>query len=177
VPSRDALARGVMPLLMEIEEWQRAADVFTLELADMREAGVTLFGDDPVAGAPLQHGHMRLQAERELRAKLLHLHSGMLLAGEDRDRLGSIFTHALPSFTTYMRAALRLAGKDVPATSRRVIEEACALVGADDAPFLDVLAAREAKTDLSTTLDPGSIADGFNAGATALANYIDRMGR
>jgi predicted nucleotidyltransferase len=176
-PSRNALEHGVMPLLMELDEWHRAADVFTLELADMKEAGVTLHGDDPVAAAALQPTHMRLQAERELRGKLLHLHAGMMLAADEPTRLGDLLAHALPSFITYMRAVLRLAGRPVPLRSADVIEQACALTGAGANAFLDVLAARQSRTPLDTTLDTGSVADGYNAAATILANYIDNLGR
>jgi hypothetical protein len=119
---------------------------------------------------------MRLQAERELRAKLLHLHGGMLIAADDPARLGQLFALALPSFTTYMRTTLRLAEKPVPADSRGVIEQACALVGADATPFLEILDARASgKAPKIRLTDP--VADRFNTAATRLATYIDAFGR
>jgi predicted nucleotidyltransferase len=174
--ARDALSRGVTPLLMELDEWARAADVFTIELADMKDAGVVLFGDDPAAGAELQPATLRLQAERELRAKLLHLHAGMLLAADDRERLGQLLVHALPSFTTYLRAALRLAGQAVPRTSRDVIMAGCTLAGAEPDAFLAVHDARSGRRALELDLtDP--VTDRFNAAATRLAAFIDAFGR
>jgi hypothetical protein len=173
--ARGSVKRSVMPLLMELEEWRRAGDVFSIELADMKDAHVPLFGDDPVAHYSADTGNLRLQAERELRAKLLHLHAGMLLAGDDRKRLGSLFMHALPSFTTYMRAALRLAGQPVPATTPEVIEQACETAGADADSFLRVYKARSTRSKLE--LDPGTpLADRFNASAQQLAEYIDAHG-
>jgi hypothetical protein len=172
---RHAMEAGVVPLVMEMDEWRSAADVFVIELADMRDAHTPLFGDDPVTGPPVQPSLMRLQAERELRAKLLHLHGGMLVAAEDPARLGQLFALALPSFTTYMRATLRLAGRPVPADSRGVIEEACELVGADAGPFLEVLDARTAGEAPKIRLtDP--LADRFNTAASRLATYIDTFG-
>lgn len=172
-----ALARGVTPLLMELEEWRRAADVFAIELADMRDAAIPLRGDPPAgAGAGAEPATLRLQAERELRAKLLHLHGGMLVAADDKARLGQLLMHALPSFTTYLRTALRLGGEPVPAVSRDVIGGGCQLVGADPDPFLRVLEGRAAGATLEVGLrDP--LADAFNTSAERLAAYIDTFGR
>lgn len=172
---RHAMEAGVVPLVMEMDEWRRAADVFTIELADMRDAHEPLHGEDPVTGPTLPASHMRLQAERELRAKLLHLHGGMLIAADDPKRLGRLFALALPSFTTYMRTTLRLADQPVPPDSRGVIRQACDLVGADAAPFLAILDAR-ASGDAPEIRLTDSIADQFNTAATRLATYIDNFG-
>jgi predicted nucleotidyltransferase len=171
-----AVGRGVQPLLMELEEWRRAADVFTIELADMRDASITLAGDDPVADVHVDTGMLRLQAERELRAKLLHLHAGMVVAAGDRKRLGDLFIHAVPSFVTYFRAALRLANRPVPQASREVVEQGCDVAGADPAAILRVLDARTSGEKLELTLDAG-IADEFNTAAQTLAAHIDAFGR
>jgi predicted nucleotidyltransferase len=172
---RHAMEAGVVPLVMEMEEWRRAADVFPIELADMRDAHVPLYGDDPVTGPAVRSSLLRLQAERELRAKLLHLHGGMLVAADDPARLGQLFALALPSFTTYMRATLRLAGEPVPEDSRAVIERACDLVGADAAPFLQILDARASGRAPEIELtDP--VADRFNTAATRFATHIDAYG-
>ena len=48
--ARAAVPRGVRPLVMELNEWRRASDVFAIELADMKDAHVQLMGDDPTAG-------------------------------------------------------------------------------------------------------------------------------
>lgn len=171
-----ALELGVMPLLMEDAEWRRASDVFAIEVADMQQAGIPLFGENPADAAVLEPAVLRLQAERELRAKLLHLHSGMLVAAAEPERLGALLMHALPSFTTYMRTTLRLAGRAVPADSRRVITEACALVGAEAAPFLAVLDARHDGGNLRVELRAGSLADTFNEAAGRFATWIDTFG-
>ena len=128
---------------MERLEWRRATDVFAIEVADMKDAHVTLIGGDPTEAVRVQPGALRLQAEREMRAKLIHLHGGMLISAEDPPRLGELLLRALPSFTTYLRTALRLSGSPVPAASTDVIVQGCALVGTDSAAFLEVLDARK----------------------------------
>jgi predicted nucleotidyltransferase len=175
--AKAAVGRGLTPLLMAVHEWERASDVFAIELADMRDACRTLRGDDPAgAGAFVQPSLLRLQAERELRAKLVHLHAGMLMGADDPVRLGQLLVHALPSFATYLRAALRLAGHPVPPSMAGVIGAGCELVGADAAPFLAVNEARAGGNDFEVRLGDG-IADEFNTAAEQLAAYIDAFGR
>lgn len=174
--ARTSVPRGVMPLLMELGEWRRAADVFSIELADMVDAHTSLHGDDPVAHHTPVPGLLRLQAERELRGKLLHLHSGMLLAADDKARLGQLLIHALPSFITYMRVVLRLSGRDVPQESAQVIGQAAAVVGIEGADFLRVLRARAGREKLALGLhDP--LAQNFNSSAQHLADFIDAHGK
>lgn len=171
-----AVGRGITPLVMELDEWARAADVFAIEVADMQDAGVPLLGEHPAAGAELQPAKLRLQAERELRGKLLHLHAGMLLAATDRARLGSLLIRALPSFTTYLRAALRLSGQPVPRSSRDVIVAGCMLCGAQPDAFMSVWDARADRGELELSLsDP--LVDSFNTAASRLAAWIDAFGR
>lgn len=167
---------GVRPLLMEVREWRRATDVFSIELSDMKDAGIPLFGDDAVANVAVQASILRLQAERELREKLLHLHGGMLLAADDPARLGQIFMRALPSFMTFLRTALRLSKIPVPSTDQGVVKAGCELASADPAAFQAVLDARRNGGAFTVSLtDP--IADQFNTTAERLAGFIDAIGR
>ena len=174
--ARKAALASVRPLVMELDEWHRAADVFAIELADMKDASVPLLGDDPVTDVVIHPSVLRFQAERELRAKLLHLHAGMLVHAEDAARLGELFVRALPSFTTYLRAALRLAQQPVPAKSGETIEQGCRVAGTDPGPFLRVLEARQRGGALELSLaDP--LADQFNRAAEGLAAFTDAFGK
>jgi hypothetical protein len=173
--ARAAVPRGVRPLVMELNEWRRASDVFAIELADMKDAHVQLMGDDPTAGFTFDATSLRFQAEHELRGKLLHLHAGMMMA-EDGKRLGQLLVHALPSFATYLRVALRLAGQAVPSAMREVIEQGCAAAGASPNAFLSVLEARVSGASLSVALTD-ALANDFNHSAERLAAYVDAFGR
>jgi hypothetical protein len=173
--ARAAVPRGVRPLVMELNEWRRAADVFAIELADMKDAHVQLAGEDPTASFTYDATSLRFQAEHELRGKLLHLHAGMMMA-ENAKRLGQLLVHALPSFVTYLRVALRLAGQTVPTAMREVIEQGCALAGASPNAFLTVLEARVSGASVNASLtDP--LANDFNHNAERLAAFMDAFGR
>jgi predicted nucleotidyltransferase len=167
--------QGLAPLLLELDEWRRASDVFAIELLDMREAHTMLHGADPLDGAQVAPEKLRLQAERELRAKLILLHGGMLRSAQDARGLGQLLAAALPAFVTYLRAALRLAEQPVPPTMAGVIEQGAQLVGADPAGLLRALEGRVAgKWSVSIT-DPD--VDRYNTAAERTAAFVDNFGR
>lgn len=131
-----------LPLVLTWDEWAAASDAFAIETADMIDAREVLLGDDPLADVTVRPRDLRLQAERELRGKLIHLREGTLASADRPGELGRLLITALPSVATYLRAALRLAGHAAPADSTVALEQGAELVGADPAPLSDLWALR-----------------------------------
>lgn len=132
--ARDWLERErALPLVFGWTEWQASMDAFAIETSDMLEVREILHGEDPFSDAAVEPGALRLQAERELRGKLVHLREGMLVSADRPEELGRLLLTALPSVATYLRVALRLAGRPVPGTTPAVIREAATLLDADPA--------------------------------------------
>ena len=52
------------PLLFTRGQLQASAEVFPIELLDMRQSHRVLFGEDPLADVRVNHEHLRLQLER-----------------------------------------------------------------------------------------------------------------
>lgn len=164
------------PLVFEVEEWRRAADVFAIEVADMTDAHVVLHGDDPIAGAIVDEDSLRLQAERELRGKLLQLQTGLLVAANTPVDVGRLLMNALPSFAAYMRAVLRLAGQPVPKTTIETINHAAGHVGANPAAFLRVWEARTRRSSFKLAVDD-PVVDMYYDTAERTANFVDNLRR
>lgn len=122
-------AERALPLLLGWDEWLASTDAFAIETSDMLEAREVLEGEDPLTGAVVKPDELRLQAERELRGKLVHLREGMLVSADRPRDLGALLLMALPSVATYLRASLRLAGEPVPATTPAVLRGGTRLVG------------------------------------------------
>lgn len=167
----------VSPLLLEHGAWQDAGDVFAIEIADMRDHHQVLAGPDPLSELQIEASALRLQAERELRGKLIQLEMGLLgAAGAGGDNVGSLLAHAYPSFATYLRTTLRLADQAVPANADDVVTAGCALVGADPAAFRATLEARRrAQTWRLSITDP--LVEQYHATAEHIAAYVDTLGR
>lgn len=164
------------PLLFEADQWVRAADVFAIEIADMRDAHEVLHGTDALEACHPDDAAMRLQAERELRGKLLQLQTGLLMAAEAPADVGMLLKQSLPSFTTYMRTLLRLAGESVPGSTSDVIARATQLAGGSAEPFQRVWdARRENRVFKPAGDDP--LVDAYYDTAEKMADYVDTLRR
>lgn len=164
------------PLLFEADQWVRAADVFAIEIADMRDAHEVLHGTDALASCRADESAMRLQAERELRGKLLQLQTGLLVAADTAADVGTLLTQSLPSFTTYMRTVLRLAGQAVPANTPETIRLATQMVGGNADAFQQVWDARREGRPLKLAVDD-AVVDAYYDTAEKLADYVDTLRR
>ncbi len=165
-------AGNTAPLLMAWDEWHAASDAFAIEAADMRDARAVLKGDDPLDGVPPDLPALRLQAERELRGKLVQLRAGLMVTGERDAERGRLLLAALPSFTTYFRTLLRLAGGTPPAATEEVIAAAAALAGFDAAPFLRAWKAR----GLPARFEPdAALVAAYHAGVERAIRYVDTL--
>jgi len=90
------------PLLVTRAEWVRAADVFPIEIADMRSAYRVLRGTDPLAGQNVRREELRRALETELRGKLFRLRVDLGLHGGDpAQRAGD----AGPRFKSRLRSS------------------------------------------------------------------------
>ena len=164
------------PLVFELEQWRRASDVFAIEIADMIDAHELLHGEDPLSGATIDEHALRLQAERELRGKLLQLQTALLVAANTPVDVGRLLLNSLPSFTAYMRAALRLAGQPVPTSTVEVINHAAGHVGANPAAFLRVWETRVKRSSFKLAVDD-PLVDAYYDTAEKTADFVDSLRR
>lgn len=124
------IAGGAPPLLMERDEWRRAADVFPIELTDMGLARRVLRGDDPVAGIQVEPTDLRRALESELRARLLRLRQAFAVNAGDERALGTVGAQASASLLALFRAMLVLLGREAAGPAPAVLAEAAAVLGA-----------------------------------------------
>ncbi|MGD8278904.1 MAG: nucleotidyltransferase domain-containing protein [Gemmatimonadota bacterium] len=170
---RKSTAEGFAIVPFDWDDRDRAADSFGIELLDMLDAHETLAGDNPFRDLHVPPSALRLQAERELRARLVALDS-RLLRSENAEQTGMLLMTALPAFVTYQRAALRLARQPVPATSPAVIEAACALVGAEPDGLLAAESARRDARRWNVELSD-AVAGSFRDACRRTAMYVDAI--
>jgi predicted nucleotidyltransferase len=137
--------RRCAPMLIGADEWPRAGDAFAIEVAEMLDHRRVLMGDDPVAGVQVDRAALRSQAEHELRGRLVQLHETLMLAALEPERVGGVLVAALPSFATYFRSALRLAGRPAPARMEEAVRAVATLVGGTPEGCLAMVAGRESR--------------------------------
>jgi hypothetical protein len=143
------------PYMYSWEEWQGMQDTFAIEIADMNDAREVMWGTDPVTTDAVTYEGLRIQAERETRDTLLHLRLRLMVNAQSPSEIGSLLLSGFPSFTAYMRAALRLRGESPGIKTRAVIERMAQVLEVDPAPMLTCHDARRSHQLLEIPLtDP-----------------------
>jgi hypothetical protein len=102
------------PLLIDREFLQRAADVFPIELEDIRAAHRILAGEDVFSGIQVAAEDLRRELEEEARSKLLRLRVAYAESGGRKKEVESLMVESVKSFAVIMRAVLRLRGDNAP---------------------------------------------------------------
>jgi predicted nucleotidyltransferase len=128
------------PLVFSDAEWRASADVFPIEIEDMREAHRVLRGGDVFVGLATRRADLRQELEREVRGKLLRLRTEYAAAAGDGRELERLLLASASTFLTLFRAALRLAGRPVPSARDAMVQDAAAVAGMEAAAFDWVLA-------------------------------------
>ncbi len=165
---------GDEPLIVTEKEWRASADVFPLEIEDMRAAHTLLAGRDPFAGLVTARADLRRQLEREVRGKLLQLRAEYAAAAPKGKALEGLLAGSAGTFLVLFRATLRLAGQSPPAEARALVVATATVAGFEADAFdwaLSKLAgARPAK------LEPFDAVAGRYLGAVErLARYVDEV--
>lgn len=162
------------PLLFGAEEWRRSADVFPIEIADIRDAHLVLHGDDPLEGVRIEPRHLRLQCERELKGKQVQLRESYLLLCDQPEPLGKVMTRSLSTFLVLFRTVLRLAGEDPPHDPEETIRRTAARVEFDAAPVLEILRARRGGGAFRPAADAAGVV-GYLEAVGRTSGFVDRL--
>lgn len=135
------------PLVLTREELERSADIFSIELLDMRQRHRVLFGDDVLSDLRIPMHLHRAQLEYELREKVILLRERLLSAAGNKGRLWELLLSSLPAFTTLFRHVLIALGDVTPPSKREAILALSGRIRFDQSPFLQLLDIREHKAE------------------------------
>ena len=162
------------PLVFGEAEWKDSADVFAIELGDIRSHHQILAGRDPWAGLTVRDEDVRRQLEHELRGKVTRLRQAFIGAARHPAELGRALTGSVSGFLTMLRAVLRLAGRDAPSDRTALIAAAGPLVGFDAGPVTTIaVAARDGRALKLAPGDPDAAA--YLAAVTRTAQYVNDL--
>jgi predicted nucleotidyltransferase len=133
------------PLVFTLDELRNSADVFAIELMDIRAAHRVLLGEDVFANLDVPTHLHALQVERELRTNLTRLRQGYLRASRSDRALLDLMDGSLGSFRTLFRHALIALGEVPPDSAKGVVDRLAALLQFDALAFHDLWQVRAGK--------------------------------
>jgi hypothetical protein len=131
------------PLFFTLEELHHCADVFAIELLDIKAARRTLYGEDFIASLHVPMDLHRQHVERELRNNTLRLRQYYLLHATDSRKTLQLMVSSISTFVALFRHALIALEEEPPPTKRDTVDRAALVLGFDPSPFYAVLDYRE----------------------------------
>lgn len=162
------------PLVMGVEEWRRSADVFPIELSDIRDAHRVLHGADPFVGIVIDPADLRHQCEHELKGKHIQLRERYLFTSGEPEELGMVLKRSLSTFLVLFRAVLRLLGEEGVREPEAVIRRTGERAGFDPAPLLEILRARRDGGDFRPAAD-SAVVTGYLDAVAHVVDFVDRL--
>jgi len=162
------------PLFFTLQELQSSADVFAIELLDMKTHHRMLLGEDILAGLVVPLHYHAIQVERELRTDWLRLRQAILTAAKKPDAYLDLMTSSFSAFAALFRHALIALGEPPAANKRAAIERVGQIARADPSAFLTILEFREGKRAQREIVIDQTL-DKYFAFVEAVTNEFDRQ--
>ena len=131
------------PLFFTHEELRQAADVFSIEILDIKQGRRVLYGEDLVAKIEVPMNLHRLQIEHDLRTALLKLRQHYLRAPGNAHELAPVLRKSFSGVLTLLRHTVIAFGETPSVLAHEIVARAAALTGADSSAFEALLRLRE----------------------------------
>jgi predicted nucleotidyltransferase len=123
------------PLVMTEGYVQSSLDAFPLEFFNIKSAYQVVCGQDVLKDLTIRKDDLRLQCERELKAKLLLLRESFLEAEDKSNLLRELVGQSISAFVSIFKALLYLKGEDVPEKVEAVLSATAQGFGLDAKVF------------------------------------------
>jgi len=133
------------PLFLTLNELHHSADIFAIELLDIKAAHRVLHGEDVIASLHVPMDLHRLHVERELRNNTLRLRQHYVMHPADSRKTLELMTSSISTFAALFRHALIALGEDPPPTKRGTMDRLGSVLGFDPSPFHTIFDIREGR--------------------------------
>lgn len=162
-----------IPQVFTETELRASADIFAIELLDMKAHHRMIYGQDFFDRLDVPTKLHKLQVERELRTNLVRLRQG-ILAVPPKDRvLVGLMDAAVSAFVTLFRHALVAFGEPLLTSKREVVQRAAEIANASPGAFFAILDVHEGKRKASA-INAQETLRGYMELAEGMANAADR---
>ena len=163
------------PLLMTEKYIQQSLDVFPIEFYNFREIHYTLYGNDVLAGLEIDPGFLRLQCEREIKAKLLWLGRVYLESLADNERLSHALCGSITAYIPLFRVILFLVDRNVPPAAVEVIAAVGSILDIDTAVFRQLYAMKREQAILQSDDELKFLYTTLYTATQRICDYVDAM--
>lgn len=131
--------RFSVPLFMDKKYIAQSLDSYPIEFLDLKGCYHVLYGEDILASLTIKTPDLRLQIERELKGKWLHLLQEYPYARKNKKHLLELAQISLKSYTPVFRAMMNLKEVKIPLNRNELFKEIESTYGIHDKPFSNIL--------------------------------------
>jgi len=157
------------PLFFTREELKHAADVFAIEILDMKHGRRVLYGADVVAEIEVPMNLHRVQIEHGLRTTIFKLRQHYLRASGNSKELAPVLRKSFSGVLTLLRHVVIAFGEEPPVAAHDIVARAASLTSSDMAAFGPLQKLRE------TGEFHGEIVPVYGAYLKALEKTVDTL--
>jgi hypothetical protein len=141
--------RVATPLFVTEQYIRSSLDSFPIEFLDMKRAHTLVWGKDLLADIQISMKNLRLQCERELKGKLLHLRQSFLELRGSSKELAFLIKRSLTALAPVFRACLVVRGFDHPQRHKDLVREMVRRFALEEALFEELIHIAEGKKTVS----------------------------
>jgi len=114
--------RIAAPLVMTPEYIRNSLDAFPVEFLDFKLIHKTIYGADILRDVEIAMPTLRLQCEREVKSKLIHVRQGYISSLGKKEQLSAVLVRSFTGSMALFRAIITLLGKEPPIPRADVIK-------------------------------------------------------
>ncbi|MBN1600345.1 MAG: hypothetical protein JW915_01995 [Chitinispirillaceae bacterium] len=123
IQSRYLRERFSIPLFMNKKYIEQSLDSYPVEFLNLKGCYRVLYGEDVFESLSIESDHLRLQIERELKGKWLHLLQEFPYARKNRKNLLELARLSLKAYAPVFRAMLHIKGVEIPLKRNELLKE------------------------------------------------------
>jgi len=167
-------ARVSTPLFLTQDYIDSSLDVFPIEFLNMKTAYKVVYGRDILGNMSFEKRFVRLQAERELKAKLLLLRQRFVETEGKAKKIVELISLSLPAFGSVFQAIEFLKDKPACTTHARLLPSVAADTGLNSGLF-ETLAAVRKKVKKPDSAEALKLLQAYIAEVEKLTIQIDTL--
>jgi hypothetical protein len=137
------------PLVMTPSYIEDSLDAFPLEFLDFKLIHKTIYGPDLFTGLTIAPADLRLQCEREIKTRQIHLRQGYISSLGRKELLSALLIRSFTGSMALFRAVISLLGKEPPIPRQQVIRLFKEATGVDTTVFEQILQLKSGNLKLS----------------------------
>jgi len=162
------------PLLMTPGYIETSLDVFPVEFLNFSAIHHTMFGPDLLRDLSIDHTHLLLQCEREVKSKLLWLHQGYIESLDDEKQLVVWLSNSITGYIPLFRAILYLDGHKLMLSAQDTAAALEKYIGLDTEIFKKIVRLKNPNTAEDDEQLCDCFADYYKA-TRDLTRYVEKL--